>query len=188
MQQAVPHEGPSRFPVRGMASPGTGDIPRSSDLLRPTNRRRAPLAANPLGVHLCPAPGAAAGLELLHVSSTWTQSHTIPSEWPAGCFPKRNQAHSTGFHGRRKGVGRVSIFLAWLKKVSGTVAGMARRVVRTTVPDTFLNHARFFNMVGGRRGPSAMACLEARLVARRGTDPDPRKGCARTVRAGDVVF
>jgi hypothetical protein len=31
--------------------------------------------------------------------------------------------------------------LAWFKKVSGTVAGTARRVLRTTVPDTFLNHA-----------------------------------------------
>jgi len=30
---------------------------------------------------------------------------------------------------------------AWFKKVSGTVAGTARRVLRTTVPDTFLNQA-----------------------------------------------
>ena len=31
---------------------------------------------------------------------------------------------------------------AWFKKGSGTVAGTARRVLRTTVPDPFLNHAR----------------------------------------------
>jgi HEAT repeat protein len=30
---------------------------------------------------------------------------------------------------------------AWFKKGSGTVAGTARRVLRTTVPDPFLNHA-----------------------------------------------
>jgi hypothetical protein len=32
--------------------------------------------------------------------------------------------------------------LAWFKKVSGTVSGTARRVLRKTVPDTFLNLAR----------------------------------------------
>ena len=31
---------------------------------------------------------------------------------------------------------------AWFKKESGTVAGTARGVLRTTVPDPFLNHAR----------------------------------------------
>ena len=31
---------------------------------------------------------------------------------------------------------------AWFKKGSGTVAGTARRVLRTTVPDPFLNHAK----------------------------------------------
>ena len=30
---------------------------------------------------------------------------------------------------------------AWFKKGSGTVAGTARRVLRTTVPDPFLDHA-----------------------------------------------
>jgi len=31
---------------------------------------------------------------------------------------------------------------AWFKKGSGIVAGTARRVLRTTIPDPFLNHAR----------------------------------------------
>jgi len=35
------------------------------------------------------------------------------------------------------------VFQTWFKKGSGTVAGTARRVLRTTVPDRFLNHPVF---------------------------------------------
>ena len=36
--------------------------------------------------------------------------------------------------------------LAWFKKGSGTVAGTARRVLGTTVPDPFLNHAKIITL------------------------------------------
>ena len=45
--------------------------------------------------------------------------------------------------------------MAWFKKGSGTVAGTARRVLRTTVPDPFLNHARKINL-GDSGSPGAM--------------------------------
>jgi hypothetical protein len=36
-------------------------------------------------------------------------------------------------------------FLAWFKKVSGTVVRSTLRAVPATVPDTFLNQADFFS-------------------------------------------
>ena len=46
---------------------------------------------------------------------------------------------------------------AWFKKGSGTVAGTAHRVLRTTVPDPFLNHAQNSNRGTGDHGP--LACV-----------------------------
>jgi AmmeMemoRadiSam system radical SAM enzyme/AmmeMemoRadiSam system protein B/AmmeMemoRadiSam system protein A len=51
----------------------------------------------------------------------------------AGRFDRR-----AGTWGSRRQPIRIA---AWFKKGSGTVAGTARRVLRTTVPDPFLNHA-----------------------------------------------
>ena len=54
---------------------------------------------------------------------------------------------------------------AWFKKGSGTVAGTARRVLRTTVPDPFLNHAEKTNPSSSSESRSAavrMPCPEDR--------------------------
>ena len=61
-------------------------------------------------------------------------------------------------------------FWAWfkkvsgVKKVSGTVAGTARRVLRTTVPDTFLNQRTETSLLNGvakeRSGPKIAAVAE----------------------------
>jgi len=40
-------------------------------------------------------------------------------------------------------------FVTWFKKGSGTVAGTARRVLRTTVPDPFLNHGSAASLAHG---------------------------------------
>ena len=50
-----------------------------------------------------------------------------------------------------------TVFRAWFKKGSGTIARTARRVLRTKVPDPFLNHAVFRNFRGPTRWQAQLA-------------------------------
>ncbi len=49
---------------------------------------------------------------------------------------------------------------AWFKKGSGTFAGTARRVLRTKVPDPFLNHAQSQAM---QDSPPVNSAVDARI-------------------------
>ena len=68
---------------------------------------------------------------------------------------------------------------AWFKKGSGTVAGTARKVLRTTVPDPFLNHAlkSYLKLNQGER-VSMSAELDAILAALTGSEPSTRAEAA----------
>jgi len=68
----------------------------------------------------------------------------------------------------------------WFKKGSGTVAGTARRVLRTTAPDPFLNHARLVIL--------ALVCGMTNNDAVRGAGEPPGTGRQSPARAINVLF